>query len=118
MLALYQARLGRGPVPDPRPLLVVALDDTVYATWGPQASWNRRGLGRYAPAYGRIPIDQQFGLGLLGGAQVPCPNTGKVAGPWKLFGDLQGGFAARAQQVDKLSMLAAVVGRARWAWSG
>jgi hypothetical protein len=105
MLSLYQARLVRRPVPASHPLIVVALYDTVYATWRPHATWNRRGLGQFAPAHVRIPIDQQFGLGLLGGTLVPCPNTDMVAGAWRLsgawrlFSDISNGFTARNLQV-------------------
>jgi hypothetical protein len=99
MLSLYRARLVRGPVPAPRPLVVIALYDTVYATWHPHTAWNLRGLGQYPPVYARIPIDEQFGLGLLGGEKVPCPNTDKIASAWRLFEDFSNGFMARAQQV-------------------
>jgi hypothetical protein len=77
MLSLYQARLVRPPVPAPGPLVVAAVYDTVYATWGPHATWSR--MGRYAPVYARIPVDEQFGLEFLGGKRVPCPNTDKLA---------------------------------------
>jgi hypothetical protein len=77
MLSLYQARLVRAPVPAPGPLVVAAVYDTVYATWGPHATWSR--MGRYAPAHARIPVDEQFGLELLGGTRVLCPNTDKLA---------------------------------------
>jgi DNA-directed RNA polymerase subunit RPC12/RpoP len=80
MLSLYRATLARPPVPARNPLVVVAVYGTIYATWRPHASWGR--LGRYAPTYARIPIDEQFGLELLGGTRMPCPNTDKVADPW------------------------------------
>jgi hypothetical protein len=54
-------------------LVVVAVYDTMYATWRAQATWSR--LGRYAPTHARIPTDEQFGLGLLGGTRVPCPPS-------------------------------------------
>jgi hypothetical protein len=73
MLSLYRARLIRGPVPVRSLLVVVAVYDTMYATWRAQATWSR--LGRYAPTHARIPIDEQFGLGLLGGTRVPCPPS-------------------------------------------
>jgi hypothetical protein len=60
---------------------VVAVYGTMYATWRPHASWGR--LGRYAPTYARIPIDDQFGLELLGGTRMPCPNIDKVADSWR-----------------------------------
>ena len=80
MLALYRATLVRAPVPVRTLLVVVAVYGTMYATWRPHATWGR--LGHYAPTYARIPIDEQFGLELLGGTRVPRPNADKVAGPW------------------------------------
>lgn len=80
MLLLYRATLVRAPVPVRTPLVVVAVYGTMYATWRPHATWGR--LGRCAPTYAQIPIDEQFGLELLSAIRKPCPNTDKVAGPW------------------------------------
>jgi hypothetical protein len=97
MLSLYRARLMRGPVPVPGTLVVVAVYGTIYATWRAYATWSR--LGRYAPMFARIPIDEQFGLGLLGGTRVPCPNTDKVAGG-SVSGPTSGGFVAHSYRSD------------------